>query len=123
MPVPPAPPVIRTPAVEATAVDSARRFLALVDRDDWRTSWQVAHRSFQALNTVEWWAQVSRQVRGEMGRPLGRELATVDFAGAPPSGYWTVTFRARYSRKPMVTEEVQLAADGADWKVAAITLE
>jgi len=112
-----------TPASETAAVDAARQFLALIDRDDWAASWQATHKSFQLLNTVEWWADASQKVRGEMGTLRSRELATVNFRPAPPSGYWTITFKANYSKKGSAAETVQLAAENGGWKVAAISVE
>lgn len=122
-PVPPPPPVARTAADEAAAVDSARRFLALVDRDDWRASWQEAHRSFQLHNTVEWWAQASRQVRGEVGTVQSRALLGTEFIPAPPAGYWVVRFRTRYSTKGTATETLQMGAEDGGWKMAGITVD
>ena len=112
-----------TPASEAAAVDAARQFLALLDRDDWTASWQATHKSFQLLNTVEWWAEASQKVRSEMGTLQSRELATVNFTAAPPNGYWEVTFKARYSKKGAVTETLSLASENGGWKVAAISVE
>ena len=112
-----------TPSSEAAAIDAARQFLALLDRDDWAASWQATHRSFQLLNTVEWWSDASRKVRGEMGTASARELMTVNFAPAPPNGYWTITFKATYSKKGSAVETVQLASENGAWKVAAITVE
>ena len=115
--------VSATPASEQAAIDAARQFLALLDRDDWTASWQATHKSFQLLNTVDWWADASQRVRGQMGTFQSRELATVDFRPAPPNGYWTVTFKARYSKKGNATETVQLASENGGWKVAAISVE
>ena len=115
--------VVPSPASEAAAVVAARQFLAMLDRDDWSASWQATHKSFQLLNTVDWWAQTSQKVRGEVGTPRWRELATVDFNAAPPKGYWIVTFKAQYSKKDKVTERLHLASEDGGWKVAAITLE
>jgi DNA-binding CsgD family transcriptional regulator len=112
-----------TSASEAAATDAARRFLTVLDRDDWTASWQATHKSFQLLNTVEWWAQTSQSVRARFGKPISRELATVDFTAAPPNGYWVITFKARYSNKSNVTETLQMASEGDGWKVAGITLE
>lgn len=122
-PVMTTPAVSPTPASEAAAVDAARQFLTLLDRDDWAASWQATHKSFQLLNTAEWWAQASRKVRSEHGSVQSRELATVNFAPAPPNGYWTVTFKASYSKKGSVTETLSLASEGGGWKVAGITVE
>ncbi len=115
--------VTPTSASEAAATDAARRFLAMIDRDDWTASWQATHKSFQLLNTVEWWAQASRSVRARVGKPISRELATVDFTAAPPNGYWVIRFKARYSNKSSVTETLQMASEGDGWKVAGIAVE
>lgn len=123
VPVTAAAAVSPTPASETAAVDAARQFLALLDRDDWTASWQATHKSFQLLNTVEWWADASQKVRGEMGTLRSRELATVNFRPAPPNGYWTVTFKANYSKKGSAVETVQLASENGGWKVAAISVE
>lgn len=112
-----------TPAAEAAAIDAARQFMAQVDRDEWTASWQSTHKSFQLLNTVEWWAEASQKVRGEVGTIRSRELATVDFAPAPPNGYWTITFKAQYSKKGAVTETLSLASDSGQWRVASITVD
>lgn len=112
-----------TPASEAAAVDAARQFLTMLDRDDWRASWQATHTSFQLLNTAEWWAKSSQAVRVEVGTATARELEKVAFTAAPPKGYWVVTFKTRYSKKGSATETVQMASDGATWKVAGIMID
>ena len=122
-PVSPSVPIVPTSASEAAATEAARRFLSLLDRENWTASWQATHTSFQLLNTVEWWTQASQAVRGRIGKPISRELATVDFTAAPPKGYWVITFKARYSNKSSVTETLQMASEGDGWKVAVITLE
>ncbi len=111
------------PASEAAAIDAARQFLALVDRDDWSASWQATHKSFQLLNPLDRWSQASKKVRGEMGTLQSRELTTVHFRPAPPSGYWTITFKAAYSNKGSVTETVSLASENGGWKIASIAVE
>lgn len=115
--------VSATPASEQAAIEAAQKFLAMVDRDDWAGSWQATHKSFQLLNTVDWWSQASKKVRGEMGTLQSRELVTVNFRPAPPSGYWTITFKASYSAKGSVTETVSLASENGGWKVASIAVE
>lgn len=117
------PAVVPTPASEQAAVRSAEAFLAVVDRDDWAASWQATHKSFQLLNTVDWWAKASEGVRGRVGKPMTRKLERVDFTPAPPNGYWTVTFKARYAKAGEVTETLQMASEDGGWKVTAITVE
>lgn len=115
--------VSATPASEAAAIEAAQQFLALVDRNDWTASWQATHKSFQLLNTVEWWAETSMKVRGETGTIQSRELLTVDFRPAPPNGYWTLTFKANYSKKGETTETLSLASENGRWRVASIAVE
>lgn len=115
--------VLPTPANEQAAIDAARQFLAMLDRDDWSASWQATHKSFQLLNTVEWWSENSQRVRSEVGTLKSRELATVNFAKAPPNGYWEIAFRASYSKKGSVVETVSLASENGEWKVAGIAVE
>jgi DNA-binding CsgD family transcriptional regulator len=118
-----APAVAATPASEAAAVDAARQFLALLDRDDWAASWQAAHPSFKLLNTVEWWADASKQVRGAMGTASSRELATVNFVAAPPNGYWIIAFKANYSKKGAAVETLHLASENGGWRMTGISVE
>lgn len=115
--------VSSTPASEQAAIEAARQVLATLDRDDWTASWQAAHKSFQLLNTVEWWAENSRKVRSEVGTVRLRELATVDFVKAPPNGYWKISFRASYSKREGVVETVSLASEDGEWKMAGIAVE
>lgn len=115
--------VVATPDSQTAAVDAATRFLALLDRDDWAASWQATHKSFKLLNTVEWWSAASQKLRGEVGTIKSRELATVDFAPAPPNGYWTVSFKANYTKRPAAVETLQLASEDGVWKVVAISVD
>ena len=115
--------VSATPASEAAAIAAARAFLALCDHDDWGASWQATHKSFQLLNTVDWWAEASRGVRRDVGSARSRELLTVDFRPAPPNGYWTIKFKADYSKKGNAIETLSLASENGIWKVAAISVE
>lgn len=114
---------VATQASEQAAIEAARSFLALLDRDDWAGSWQATHQSFKLLNTLDWWSEASRKVRGEVGTIKSRELATVDFAPAPPNGYWTVRFKAHYTKKPAAVETLQLAWEDGAWKVVAISVD
>lgn len=115
--------VAATAASEQAAVQSAQAFLSLLDRSDWPASWQATHKSFQLLNTVDWWAKASDGVRSRVGTPVSRELDKVDFTPAPPNGYWAVTFKARYSKAGDVKETLQLASEDGSWKVASIFVE
>jgi DNA-binding CsgD family transcriptional regulator len=123
MPKAAAPTVTATPTSETAAVDAARQFLAQLDRDDWAACWQAAHQAFKLHNTVEWWADASKKVRGEIGTAQSRELATVNFIPAPPNGYWIIAFKANYSKKGSVVETLHMASENGGWKMTGITVE
>jgi hypothetical protein len=123
MPVAAAPTVTATPTSETAAVDAARQFLAQLDRDDWAACWQAAHQAFKLHNTVEWWADASKKVRGEIGTAQSRELATVNFIPAPPNGYWIIAFKANYSKQGNVVETLHMASENGGWKMTGITVE
>ncbi|MBX9644626.1 MAG: DUF4019 domain-containing protein [Novosphingobium sp.] len=122
-PVAAAPTISPTPASEAAAVDAARQFLAKLDRDDWAACWKSAHQAFKLHNTVEWWADASKKVRGEVGTAQSRELVTVNFIPAPPNGYWIIAFNANYSKKGKSVETLQMAWENGSWKMTGITVE
>lgn len=122
-PVAPAPTVTATPASKAAAIDAAQRFLELLDRDDWAACWQSAHQAFKLHNTVEWWADASKQVRRDIGSARSRELATVNFVAAPPNGYWIIAFKTNYSIKGDAVETLQMAWENGSWKMTGITVE
>lgn len=115
--------VAPTPAAEAAAIDAAQQFLALVDRNDWSASWQATHKSFQLRNRLEWWSASSTKLRGELGTIQSRELATVNFRPSPPNGYWTITFKARYSKQGNATETLSLTSENGSWRVAAFAVD
>ncbi len=115
--------VSSTPASEKAVIDSARQFLAQLDRDDWAASWQATHQSFKLLNTVEWWSEASKSVRLKVGTIKSRELISADFTPAPPNGYWTVKFRANYTLMPDAVETLALASEDGGWKVVGITID
>lgn len=110
-------------AAENATVQAARAWLALVDKDDWNASWDATGQAFKALNTVGKWTEASRSVRGSFGTIRSRELITVDFAPAPPYGYWVIKFRADYTKKADAIETLSLAWEGGAWRVVGMTID
>jgi len=58
-----------------------------------------------------------------LGTIQSRELATVNFRPAPPNGYWTITFKARYSKQGNATETLSLTSENGSWRVAAFAVD
>ena len=83
---------------------------------------QATSKAFRSINTLEKWAEVSRQVRTPLGAMQSRALVAVDFAPTP-QGYWLVKFRTDYANKPGVIETLSLVNEDGSWKVTGITIE
>ncbi|OYU14969.1 MAG: LuxR family transcriptional regulator [Alphaproteobacteria bacterium PA4] len=110
-------------AAEAAHVTAARRFLALLDADNWDASWNATGQSFKALNSVKVWTDVSTDVRKRLGVCQGREQASAEFVPAPPYGYWIVKFRARYANRPNAIETVSLMRENDEWRVVGVIID
>ena len=110
-------------AAENATVEAARAWLTLTDKSDWQASWNATGAAFRKLNTSARWAQVSSHVRAPLGAVQERELATVNFAPAPPYGYWLVKFRTSFAGKADAVETLSLAWDNGAWRVVGYTIE
>lgn len=115
---------VATASAEQTAVlQAAEVWFALVDKGDWRGSYALMGAQFRSLNTAERWAEVSQRVHGDLGALQSRELMTVDFAPAPPNGYWTVKYRVSYAKRGAVVETLSLAFEEGRWKVVGVVID
>lgn len=108
---------------EAAPVAAARQFLALVDADDWATSWTEVGASMKAQNTRQSWTDTSNGMRANLGAFVRREQASADYVPAPPAGYWMIKFRASYAKKPIAIETVTLMQEKDGWHVVGVTID
>lgn len=111
-----------TPA-ESAAADAARAWLALVEKGDWKASWEATGQSFKALNTVEAWANAGRQVQAPLGAERSRVLIGDEYVPAPPEGYRMVKFRTDYANRAGVIETLSLVREGDAWRVVGVTVD
>ena len=123
LPVTAAASIVASSESEKAAIDTAQRFLALSDRDDWAACWEETHQSFKLHNTVAWWTQASRGMRSQIGTPASRAFLTADFAPAPPNGFWTLRFKANYSKKGSAVETLTLGWENGRWRVTSIIID
>ena len=112
-----------TAPAESAAVGAARDWLALVDRGDWNGSWAATGQSFKAMNSVETWSRVAREVQGPLGAVKARVLLSEQEVPAPPYGYQMVKFRTDYANKPGAIETLSLVREGGAWRVVGVTVE
>lgn len=112
-----------TAPAESAAVGAARDWLALVDKGDWNGSWAATGQSFKAMNSVETWSRVAREVQGPLGAVKARVLLSEQEVPAPPYGYQMVKFRTDYANKPGAIETLSLVREGGAWRVVGIIVE
>ncbi|WP_375402425.1 DUF4019 domain-containing protein [uncultured Sphingomonas sp.] len=110
------------PASDAEVVDSARRWLALVDQGRWEGSYRATGTSFRKLNTAQVWATVSEKVRAPLGAVISRAFVSQENLPAPPSGYEVVKFRTRFANKAEALETVTLDREDGGWRVVGVTI-
>ena len=105
------------------AVQSARKWLALVDEGRWNDSRDAAGQSFKSLNTSEEWASVSEGFRPPLGAVLSRTAVSEETVVAPPNGYRTIEFRTRFVNLPDARETVTLEREAGEWKVVGYMID
>jgi DNA-binding CsgD family transcriptional regulator len=112
-----------TAPAESAAAAAARDWLALVEKGDWNGIWEATGQSFKALNSLETWTRVARQVQGPLGAVKSRVLVSEETVPAPPYGYQMVKFRTDYANKAGTIETLSLVREGGEWRVVGVTVE
>lgn len=116
-------PASETAARDAAVEAAARNWLELGDAGNWQASFDAAGESFRTANTVEGWTDASEDVRVPLGAVISRNLATVRFLNAPPSGFMEVTFHTRFANKAGAVETVTVVKEEGQWKVVGILID
>lgn len=119
---PAAAPATSDQAPIAEVIDTARRFLTLVDQGRWSDSYQMTGTAFRKLNTAKVWASVSEQVRPPLGAATSRAFVSEENFAAPPNGYEVVKFRTSFANKGETQETVTLEREGGSWRVVAVLI-
>lgn len=121
-PAPSGSPTIAAEATNPEVVDSARRWLVLLDQGLWEESYRATGASFRKLNTPQVWADVSEKARAPLGAMISRTLISQENLPAPPSGYEVVKFRTQYANKAETVETVTLDREDEYWRVVGVTI-
>ena len=105
-----------------SAAHSAREFLAITDRDDGKTSWDVAGHQFRDAATKAKWSEKLHSTRAPLGAVKARKLESTEFMDAFPGAkrngsYALLTFRTQFAaREGVETVTLEREADGL-WAV------
>lgn len=118
----PSAPDTHSTAHDAAMVDTARRFLVLLDQGQWDESYRMTGSAFRELNTAETWATVSQRVRAPLGSAMSRTFLSQENLPAPPAGYEVLKFRTRFANGTEAVETVTLDREDGGWHIVGITI-
>lgn len=105
----------------AASAAAARDWVALIDQDQWETSWQRAGTTFRGAVTAETWESQAKPVRDPLGAVESRRVAGVtkydELPGMPAGKYEIVEFRTDFAQSAGRTETVVMTEEAQGWKV------
>lgn len=108
---------------EKAAVESADRFLALVDSGRYGESWEAAAGLFRnAVSRSQWEAQL-QAVRPALGANTGRSVKSAQYSttlpGAPDGEYVVIQYQSSFRNKKTAIETVTPMRDtDGKWRVS-----
>jgi len=111
------------PAKTKPAVDSAMRWLGLIDNGNYGASWEAAADIFKNAVTKEQWEGMAKTVRQPLGKVISREVMsktpTQTVPGGPDGEYVIIQFKTSFKNKNDAIETVtpMLDEDGV-WRVS-----
>jgi hypothetical protein len=95
---------------EKAAVDSAEKWLKVVDKGKYSDSWQKAATFFKNAVTKKQWEQSMISFREPLGRLVSRKVQSTQFTtslpGAPDGKYVVITFETVFENKASAIETV-----------------
>ena len=115
-------PARAAPAAPEVA-NSALRWLALVDGQQWQASWSETSSAFRQRNTLKVWEDASRGAQVTLGRVVKRSFGSQQHVPAPPHGYQMVQFRTSFENKTDATETLSLVEEGTQWRVVGYIID
>lgn len=99
----------------------ARRWLDLVDAEDWQASYDAAGSVLQEPNTVVTWQAASEQARGPLGAVMSRKAIGFQTV-ASPEEYQVVRFATDFENRDDVIETVTLQRERGELRVVGYSL-
>lgn len=108
-------------SADAEREDAARAWLTLVDKSDWKGSFEAAGSAFRDPNTIATWKAASEQARGPLGALLSREVIAISDI-ASPERYQLVQFRADFANRKGVIESITLQREDGVLRVVGYFL-
>ena len=110
-------------AAEQAAVIAAENWLALIDTDDKKESWNQAAALFKSAVTSEQWNDSLRAAQTPLGKVVSRKLKSQRYAeelpGAPDGEYVVIEYETSFEKKKNAVETVVPMKDtNGEWRVS-----
>lgn len=104
---------------ETLVLESANRWLALIDNGRYEESWEYTAGLFRSqINRVQWGKTVSG-VRGQFGRVISRRMLNVAYTTSVPGGpdgqYALIQYQTSFERKASAVETITSLLDQDGW--------
>jgi DNA-binding CsgD family transcriptional regulator len=110
-----------TAPAASESVGSARAWLALVDGQQWKESWNAAGAETKSHVSLEQWTSMMPSVASTMGpvtsRALQKVIKATSVPGLPDGQYEILQFDTHFAKKGGAMELMTLAHEGSGWKV------
>jgi hypothetical protein len=107
---------------EANAIDTAERWLALVDSGRIDESWSEAASLFRNAVSRAQWKRALTAARGPLGALISRRLLgaqyTESLPGAPDGRYLVIQYEAEYEKKHSAIETITPMFEDGKWRVS-----
>ena len=113
---------------EKSALNSAEKWLGIVDAGKFAESWKEAAEFFRNAVKQEQWEQSLEAVRKPLGKLVLRKVKTKTYStslpGAPDGEYVVIQFESLFEKKKLAVETVipMLEKDGK-WRVSGYYLK
>lgn len=108
---------------EQAALQSANKWLTLVDEGKYRESWNEAASLFKNALPKDKWIETLGGIRPPLGKVLQRNVKTKDYKtslhGAPDGEYVVIQFQTRFEYKASAIETVTPSKEkDGSWRVS-----
>ncbi|WP_299584863.1 DUF4019 domain-containing protein [uncultured Microbulbifer sp.] len=101
------------------AINDAKNWLQVIDREKYLESWDNSGPLFQQYLTRDSWSEKLASVRKPLGSLLLREMQSVtetnSLPGAPDGNYSVVVFDSQFEHVKKASETVTLQKVGGNW--------
>jgi len=108
---------------EKAAIASAEKWLRIVDKGNYRESWEESSEYFKQAVTQDQWEQAVQAVREPLGKLISRKVKSAIYRtslpGAPDGQYVVIQFSTSFENKKSGIETVTPMIDkDGKWRVS-----